>query len=102
MGEDPSRLAEPDDQFCVKCRARGGLNPGTMEGTPETNARRVGLVVDHIIGNRRLFWERSDGRPLCRDDHDIVKQREEHGRMTNGSDAKGQPLDPTHPWNAKD
>ncbi|WP_274631209.1 HNH endonuclease [Arvimicrobium flavum] len=63
-----------------------------LDGTPETNLRWIGLVVDHIFphrGDEALFWDRSNWQPLCHDDHDIVKQREEHGRVTNGSDARG-------------
>ena len=80
-------LAQPENQFCVKCKARGLLNPGTMrmDGTLETNPRRIGLRVDHIIphkGDQRLFWDRSNWQPLCADDHDITKQREELGLPT--------------------
>lgn len=96
-------LAQPDNQFCVKCRARGLLNPGTMHanGTLETNSRRIGLVVDHIVphrGDQQLFWDRSNWQPLCHDDHDIIKQREEQGRVTGGSDLQGRPTG-HHPWN---
>ncbi len=47
-------LAHPDNQLCVKCKARGLLNPGTlrMDGTLETNLRRMGLRVDHKIPHR--------------------------------------------------
>ena len=97
-------LARPENQFCVKCRARGLLNPGTMriDGSLETNPRRIGLVVDHIVphrGDQRLFWDRSNWQPLCHDDHDIIKQREEQGRVTGGSDVQGRPTDSSHPWN---
>lgn len=97
-------LAQPENQFCVKCKARGLLNPGTlrMDGTLETNPRRIGLVVDHIVkhnGNPVLFWDRSNWQPLCHDDHDITKQREEHGRETNGADLSGRPIAADHPWN---
>ena len=47
-------LAAPENQFCVKCKARGLLNTGTkrMDGSVEANPRRIGLVVDHIIPHR--------------------------------------------------
>ena len=97
-------LVDPDHQFCVKCKTRGLLNAGTMrmDGTIETNPRRIGLVVDHVVphkGDQRLFWSRSNWQPLCHDDHDIVKQREEHGREAQGNDINGRPTDPAHPWN---
>lgn len=78
-------LAQPGNQFCVKCKARGLLNPGIyrMDGTLETNPRRMHLVVDHTEphrGDQRLFWDTTNWQPLCPDDHDIVKQREERAR----------------------
>lgn len=99
-------LAQPHNQFCIKCRRRGLLNPGTMrmDGTPETNRRRIGLVVDHIIphkGDKRLFWNQDNWQPLCHDDHDIVKQREEHGREEQGNDISGRPTSADHPWNRR-
>lgn len=98
-------LNQPENQFCVKCRERGLLNPGTMriDGKIEPNPRRIGLVVDHIIphrGDQRLFWDTSNWQPLCHDDHDIVKQREEHGRVTGAVDIKGRPVG-DHPWNRR-
>jgi 5-methylcytosine-specific restriction endonuclease McrA len=73
-----------------------------MDGTLETNRRRIGLVVDHIIphrGDQRLFWSQDNWQPLCHDDHDIVKQREEHGREEQGNDISGRPTYADHPWN---
>jgi 5-methylcytosine-specific restriction endonuclease McrA len=97
-------LAEPDNQFCVRCKERGLLNAGTlrMDGSAETNPRRIGLVVNHRIphrGDQSLFWDRSNWEPLCHDDHDITTQRAEHGRVTGTVDVKGRPTDPDHPWN---
>ena len=82
-------LARPENQFCRKCMERGLLNPGTfrMDGTPQTNPRRMHLVVDHIVphrGDRRLFWDTSNWQPLCADDHDITKQREERAARPRG------------------
>ncbi|MHA6690584.1 hypothetical protein [Devosia sp. A449] len=99
-------LTEPGNQFCVKCQARGLLNPGTMhmDGSIETSPRRIGLVVDHIVphrGDQRLFWDRANWQPLCHDDHDIVKQREEHGREAQGNDIAGRPTYADHPWNRR-
>ncbi|NGP18909.1 HNH endonuclease signature motif containing protein [Devosia aurantiaca] len=96
-------LAEPDNQFCRECEKTGLLNPGTMhlDGTLETNPWRMHLVVDHIIAHKndqRLFWDRSNWQPLCPDHHDIIKQREEHGRMTGAVDINGRPVG-AHPWN---
>jgi 5-methylcytosine-specific restriction endonuclease McrA len=97
-------LAHPENQFCVKCKARGLLNPGTMrmDGILETNPRRIGLRVDHKTphrGDQRLFWDRKNWQPLCADDHDIVKQREEHGYGEQGNDISGRPTAADHPWN---
>jgi hypothetical protein len=84
-------LAEPGNQFCMKCQERKLLNPGTMhmDGSIETNPRRIGLVVNHKTphrGDQKLFWDRINGEPLCHDDHDIVQQRLEHGREIGAVD----------------
>ena len=75
-------LALPENQFCVRCKARGLLNPGTMhmDGTPETNPRRQHLVVYHKrrpMGDEELFWDWGNLEPLCPDHHDIEVQAEE-------------------------
>jgi len=87
-------LAEPDNQFCIRCRADGLLNPGIYhkDGTPETNRRRLHLVVNHKLrhnGDPTLFWDRANWEPLCPDHHDIDVQAEERrgwgvGRKSGG------------------
>lgn len=75
-----------------------------MDGSAQTNPRRRHLVVDHVIahkGDQRLFWDRSNWQVLCPDDHDIIKQREEHGHETDAVDVNGRPTDPDHPWNRR-
>lgn len=75
-------LALPENQFCVRCKAEGLVNPGVFrkDGTPETNARRLHLVVNHKKrhrGDPDLFWDWSNWEPLCPDHHDIDVQAEE-------------------------
>jgi hypothetical protein len=83
-------LAETDNQFCVRCKAKGLLNPGTMhkDGTPETSRRRMHLVVNHKIrprGDTVLFWDHTNWEPLCPDHHDIDVQSEERHQGWGGS-----------------
>lgn len=97
-------LAKPENQFCERCKARGFLNAGNlrMDGTAQTNPRRMHLVVNHRIphkGDQRLFWDRSNWEVACPDDHDIRIQQEERGKVRSGTDIEGRPLDPNHPWN---
>lgn len=73
--------------LCEYCRRRGIV--------------RAATVVDHKTphkGDERLFFDESNWQSLCKDCHDSVKRAEEHGRLTLGADADGQPLDPSHPW----
>lgn len=96
-------LARPENQFCRACQKVGLLNPGTLriDGSLQTNPRRAHLVVDHIVphrGDQTLFWDRANWQPLCPDHHDVVKQREEHGRVTGAVDISGRPVG-DHPWN---
>lgn len=98
-------LALPGNQFCERCKARGVLNAGhlRMDGSPQTNAKRIHLVVNHRIphkGDQRLFWDRANWEVACPDHHDIRIQQEEAGKVRSGIDLTGRPLDPSHPWNA--
>lgn len=98
-------LAEPGNQFCVMCKTIGLLNPGTlhMDGSTETNRRRIGLVVDHIVahrGDQHRFWDKTNWQSLCHDHHDIVKQRAEQQDATvkGAVGIDGRPKG-DHPWN---
>ena len=53
-------------------------------------------VVDHIIphkGDQTLFWDEANWQPLCKQCHDSVKQREEHGRPVVAYDLDGYPIE---------
>lgn len=59
-------------------------------------------VVDHIKrhrGDQSLFWDKSNWQPLCETHHNSTKQRDESRGYSSGSDVKGRPIDPAHPWN---
>lgn len=58
-------------------------------------------VVDHITphrGDRRLFWDRANWQPLCKQCHDSHKQRAEKSGRVIGCDESGLPVDPLHHW----
>ena len=60
-------------------------------------------VVNHRVphrGDQVLFWDRSNWEPTCKWHHDSEIQREERSGIVKGTDAKGRPVDPDHPWNA--
>jgi 5-methylcytosine-specific restriction protein A len=60
-------------------------------------------VVDHKQphkGDPELFWDGNNLQSLCRDHHDVSKQRDEVRGFIAGSDMSGQPIDPGHHWNA--
>ena len=45
--------------LCDHCQAEGRITPAT--------------VVDHVLphrGDKRLFWDRANWQPLCREHHD--------------------------------
>lgn len=61
----------------------------------------VATVVDHIIphrGDLKLFWDRKNWQPLCRQCHDIHKQRQESGSAAVGCDLDGIPISSGHHW----
>lgn len=97
-------LSQPENQFCERCKAAGILNAGhlRMDGSPQTNPKRMHLVVNHRIphkGDKKLFWDRKNWEVACPDHHDIRIKQEEAGSFKTGTDITGRPLDPAHPWN---
>lgn len=59
-------------------------------------------VVDHREphkGNPVLFFDENNLDSLCAPCHDSTKQKQELNGHRPGADERGQPLDPTHPWN---
>lgn len=93
-------LAKPENQFSERCKASSFLNVGNlrMDGTAQTNPRRMHLVVNHHTphkGDQRLFWDRSNWEVVCPDHHDIRIQQEERGKVRSGTGVDGRPLDPT-------
>lgn len=71
--------------LCERCLRRGIVNDGTKrrDGSFEPNRKRHYLVANHVVphkGDERLFFE-GELETLCPDDHDIVAQQEERGRV---------------------
>ncbi|WP_200956644.1 hypothetical protein [Rhizobium sp. Root1204] len=96
-------LALPENQFCERCKELGILNIGhlRLDGSPQTNPKRMHLVVNHRIphkSNKQLFWDRLNWEVACPDHHDIRIQQEESGKVRSGTGIDGRPLDPVHPW----
>lgn len=74
--------------LCERCEREGRAEPAT--------------VVNHRIphrGDQKLFWDRKNWEPTCARHHDSDIKREERSGIVKGSDAKGRPTDPAHPWN---
>lgn len=60
-------------------------------------------TVDHVVPHRgdvTLFWD-GELQSLCSTCHSAHKQAQERGAGLRGCDARGQPLDPEHPWNRR-
>lgn len=54
--------------LCVECEKEGKLTPAT--------------VVDHITphrGDKKLFWDKTNWQPLCKEHHDIKTAKEDGG-----------------------
>lgn len=54
--------------FCIFCREKGIIKPAT--------------VVDHIIphkGDKKLFWDKTNWQPLCKQCHDRKTVKEDGG-----------------------
>lgn len=82
------RLQLQIEPLCRFCMERGALKPAD--------------VVDHIEphrGNKTAFWTGAL-QSLCHACHSGTKQRMESGRHA-GSDADGNPLDPSHHWHGE-
>lgn len=85
--ERASFLADPDNQFCLRCLEVGILNAGHLrkDGSPQDNPRRMHLVVHHRIRHRGdpvLFWDRGNWETICPDHHDSDAQADEKAMRT--------------------
>ena len=59
-------------------------------------------VVDHVTphrGSEDLFFDPLNLQGLCKPHHDASKAQQERGGWSSMSDAKGYPIDPSHPQN---
>lgn len=59
-------------------------------------------IADHVIpprGDWELFWN-GELQSLCKNHHDQVKQQQERIGYSTEVGQDGNPLDPSHPWNA--
>lgn len=69
------------EPVCRMCCANSILNDGgrKVDGSPEPNPHRRGLIVDHEQPHRGdpVLFFRGPFQALCRDHHDRVKQRAE-------------------------
>ncbi len=73
--------------YCVMCHELGK----TVEAK----------IVDHIKphrGDSYLFWNEGNWQALCKQCHDMHKQRKEKSGITVGCSTKGIPLDYDHHW----
>lgn len=76
--------------YCVKCDRLGRVEPST--------------IVDHRVphrGDQALFWDENNWQALCEPHHNGTKQAEEKSGIIKGTDVSGRPIDPHHPWNAR-
>jgi 5-methylcytosine-specific restriction enzyme A len=74
--------------LCERCLKR--INDGSKrrDGSFEPHPKRRYLVANHKVphrGDERLFFE-GELETLCPDDHDIVAQQEERGRIVEDID----------------
>ena len=53
---------------------------------------------DEIAKAQKLFWDKANWQPLCKQHHDSTKQREEKRGHVIGCDENGLPLDPSSHW----
>ena len=64
--------------------------------------RKIANVVDHIIPVRdaeHLAFDQGNLQSLCKQCHDVYKQRVEHSGKEHGHTSDGMPVDPKHHWN---
>lgn len=78
--------------LCERCLAKDIINDGSkrLDGSFEPNPRRRYLVANHKVphrGDERLFFE-GELETLCPDHHDLVVQKEEHGRVVEEIDPR--------------
>jgi 5-methylcytosine-specific restriction enzyme A len=80
-----ARMQLREHPLCCRCLVDGNIVPG--------------YAADHVEphrGDSKLFWEGAL-QTLCKQHHNVIKQREELRGYSSDIDADGWPVDPKHP-----
>jgi hypothetical protein len=82
-----------DRYTCQKCQCI------VIEGDRHHPRAAVAHHKVKHLGDPKLFFELKNVETVCKRDHDTLLRKEEARGYVIGSDIKGRPIDPNHPWN---
>ncbi|EMA1799432.1 HNH endonuclease [Cronobacter turicensis] len=87
--------------LCVMCHRQGRAVPATVVDHIKPHKLKEALNggnPQEIAKAQKLFWDKANWQPLCKQHHDSTKQRIEKRGHVIGCDENGMPLDPSSHW----
>ena len=99
---DKARLSFlKSNPLCVMCRRQDRAIPAMVVDHIKPHKLKEALRggnQEEIAKARKLFWDKGNWQPLCKQHHDSTKQREEKRGHVIGCVENGLPLDPQSHW----
>ncbi len=86
---------------CVMCLRQHRAVPATVVDHIKPHKLKEALnggTQEEIAKAQKLFWDKANWQPLCKQHHDSTKQRIEKRGHVIGCDESGMPLDPESHW----
>jgi 5-methylcytosine-specific restriction enzyme A len=87
--------------LCVMCHRQGRAVAATVVDHIKPHRLKEAInggKQEEIAKAQKLFWDKTNWQPLCKQHHDSTKQREEKRGHVIGCDENGMPLDPSSHW----
>lgn len=87
--------------LCVMCHRQGRAVAAAVVDHIKPHRLKEAINCgkqEEIAKAQKLFWDKANWQPLCKQHHDSTKQREEKRGHVIGCDENGMPLDPSSHW----
>lgn len=87
--------------LCVMCHRQGRAVAAEVVDHIKPHRLKEAINAgsqEEIAKAQKLFWDKANWQPLCKQHHDSTKQREEKRGHIIGCDENGLPLDPQSHW----
>lgn len=85
--------------LCVMCNQQGRKTAAVVVDHIKPHRMKEAKSPDELKKAQKLFWDKGNWQPLCKQHHDSTKQRQEKRGYVAGCTADGIPIDPNSHWN---